>query len=130
LQSCFDFEDSRTLPSPKTQAIAITEIVPTDSSFFDYEAKYTGKSQEITPARIDAELSQKIEDVSIRVYDLLQLKGIVRMDFIIDGHNRPVLIEVNSIPGLSPASIIPQQVKQRGWKLSNVLSTLAEEHIA
>ena len=130
LQSCFDFEDSRTLPVPKTQAIAITEIVPTDSSFFDYEAKYNGKSQEITPARIDTELSQKIEDISIRVYDLLQLKGIVRMDFIIDRHNRPVLIEVNSIPGLSPASIIPQQVKHRGWKLSNVLSTLAEEHIA
>ncbi|MEC8458468.1 MAG: D-alanine--D-alanine ligase [Bacteroidota bacterium] len=129
LQSSFDFEDSKTLSSPKTQAIAITEIVPTDSSFFDYEAKYNGKSQEITPARIDTELSQKIEDVSIRVYDLLQLNGIVRMDFIINRHNKPVLIEVNSIPGLSPASIIPQQIKHRGWELSNVLSTLAEEHI-
>jgi D-alanine-D-alanine ligase len=52
------------------------------------------------------------------------------MDFIIDRYKKPVLIEVNSIPGLSPASIIPQQVKYRGWKLSNVLSTLAEEHIA
>jgi D-alanine-D-alanine ligase len=130
LQSCYDFENSKALTSPKTQAIAITEIVPTDSTFFDFEAKYKGKSQEITPARIDTELSQKIEDISIRVYDLLQLKGIVRMDFIIDRYKTPVLIEVNSIPGLSPASIIPQQVKHRGWKLSNVLSTLAEEHIA
>ena len=129
LQSNFDFEHSSVLPSLKTQAIAITEIVPTNSTFFDYEAKYNGKSQEITPARIDSELSQKIEEVSIRVYDLLQLNGIVRMDFIIDQTQEPFLIEVNSIPGLSDASIIPQQIKHRGWKLSHVLSTLAEEHI-
>lgn len=121
--------DTKSIESDQSRAIAITEIVPTEGAFFDYEAKYKGKSQEITPARISAALSTKIEATSERVYDLLNLKGIVRIDYIIDEKGEPVLIEVNSIPGLSPASIIPQQVASRNWSLKDVLSTLAEEHI-
>ena len=130
LRSTYDFGVGAQLDTQKTQAIAITEIVPTESAFFDYEAKYDGKSQEITPARISAETDAIIQDISIRTYDALALKGIVRMDFIIDANKGPVLIEVNSIPGLSPASIVPQQVAYRGWRLSEVLGRLAEEQIA
>lgn len=130
LRSAYDFGEGVKLDTQKTQAIAITEIVPTESTFFDYQAKYDGKSQEITPARIPVETDSKIREISMRTYDILGLKGIVRMDFIIDHTRGPVLIEVNSIPGLSPASIVPQQVAYRGWKLSEVLSTLAEEQIA
>lgn len=130
LRSAYDFGAGVELDTQKTQAIAITEIVPTESAFFDYEAKYDGKSQEITPARISQETDALIQAISIRTYDALALKGIVRMDFIIDAYKGPVLIEVNSIPGLSPASIVPQQVAYRGWKLSEVLSRLAEEQIA
>ena len=104
--------------------------MPTEGAFFDYEAKYKGKSKEITPARISEVLSARIEAISERVYDLLNLKGIVRMDYIIDKNDEAVLIEVNSIPGLSPASIVPQQVASRNWSLKEVLSTLAEEHMA
>ncbi len=112
------------------EAIAITEIVPTDSKFFDYKAKYEGKSQEITPARISNEVAEKISEISTAVYDHLKLEGIVRIDFIITASQQPVMIEINSIPGLSPASIIPQQIAHRGWKLSEVLAQLAEESIA
>ena len=112
------------------EAIAITEIVPTDAKFFDYKAKYEGKSQEITPARISTEVAEKISEISASVYDHLKLEGIVRIDFILTAALQPVMIEINSIPGLSPASIIPQQIAHRGWKLSKVLAQLAEESIA
>ncbi|HCP41327.1 MAG TPA: hypothetical protein DIT65_05990 [Cryomorphaceae bacterium] len=130
LRTNYDFTSNTPLNEAATQSIAITEIVPTESSFFDYEAKYDGKSQEITPARISAEIAATIEQISIRIYDLLGLKGIVRMDYIIDKERGPLLIEVNSIPGLSPESIVPQQLAYRGWQLHQVLSVLAEEHIA
>jgi len=129
VRTAYNF-DTKSIESDQSRSIAITEIVPTEGAFFDYEAKYKGKSQEITPARISAALSAKIEATSERVYDLLNLKGIVRIDYIIDENEEPVLIEVNSIPGLSPASIIPQQVASRNWSLKDVLSTLAEEHMA
>lgn len=124
-----DFATHTALPKSLTQAIAITEIVPTESAFFDYEAKYEGKSQEITPARISKSVGEEVELVSKKVYDLLGLKGLVRMDFIIDSQNNPVLIEVNSIPGLSSASIVPQQLAYKGWKISEVLAAIAEAHI-
>ena len=112
------------------ETIAITEIIPNEAKFFDYRAKYEGKSQEITPARISNEVAKKISKISMAVYDYLKLEGIVRIDYIITEAQQPVMIEINSIPGLSPASIIPQQIAHRGWKLSEVLAQLAEESIA
>ena len=129
VRSSYNF-DSKNNEGVKSRAIAITEIVPTEGAFFDFEAKYKGKSQEITPARIPTAIGKNIEAISERVYDLLNLKGIVRMDFIIEENDKPVLIEVNSIPGLSPASIIPQQLNSRNWPLVEVLRALAEEHMA
>jgi len=129
LMSSVDFTTGESREAT-AEAIAITEIVPTESAFFDYQAKYEGKSQEITPARIPAATAEKIASISKAVYNHLKLEGIVRIDFIIDQQGEPTMIEINSIPGLSPASIIPQQIKFRNWELSTVLSTLAEEAMA
>ena len=112
----------------KTEAIAITEIVP-KKDFFDYEAKYLGASEEITPARIDQTLYDAICRSSEFIYDYLDLWGVVRIDYIIKD-NTAFLIEVNSIPGLSPASIVPQQLAYRGWSLPSFFGGLLLESIA
>ena len=129
-RSRFNLIENKSTNTPETQAIAVTEIVPTEAGFFDYAAKYEGKSEEITPARIANDLTRKVEALSVAVYDFLDLKGIVRIDFIITKEDVPVIIEVNSIPGLSPASIVPQQVTYRSCSLSMMLASLAEEAMA
>ncbi len=130
LSAALDFEKNTRYPIPRAQAISVTEIIPTEAGFFDYAAKYEGKSQEITPARISKELDQSIQKLSTEVYQYLNLKGIIRIDFIITSAGEPVLIEVNSIPGLSPASIVPQQLQYRGWSLSKVLEEMVHEALA
>jgi len=89
-------------------ALPLTEIV-SETEFFDYEAKYSGKSQEITPARIEDALREKVQDIAKRIYDLLGLKAIARIDFMLVGQE-PYIIEVNTTPGFSPASIVPQML--------------------
>ena len=111
----------------KVEAIAITEIVP-KKEFFDYEAKYQGASEEITPARIDSHLYDEICSISERIYKYLNLWGVIRIDFIIRDEI-PYLIEVNSIPGLSPASIVPQQLAYRGWALPEFFGGLLNDSI-
>lgn len=127
LSARYQFDSGETAERPVVQPIAITEIVPTEAGFFDYEAKYLGKSQEITPARLSEDLSREIMALSAKVYRVLDLRGIVRIDYIINSAGEPVLIEVNSIPGLSPASIVPQQLAYRNWPAPLVFGTLAEE---
>ena len=90
------------------QALPCTEII-SETDFFDYEAKYMGKSQEITPARISDELTKAIQSLSIKVYQLLQLRSLARVDFIIMD-NEPFIIEVNTTPGFSPESIVPKML--------------------
>lgn len=90
-------------------ALPCTEIVTT-SDFFDYEAKYLGKSEEITPARIDAALTQRIQELTVRIFKLLQLRALARVDFIIIG-DEPHVIEVNTTPGFSEESIVPKMLK-------------------
>jgi D-alanine-D-alanine ligase len=113
----------------QTTPIAITEIVP-EGEYFDYEAKYLGKSQEITPARISEKATQTIFDWAIKVYDLLELNGICRIDFFIAPDDTVTLVEINSVPGLSDASIVPQQLQYRGWAPGEIFSTLLLEAIA
>jgi D-alanine-D-alanine ligase len=91
------------------QALPCTEIVTT-SDFFDYEAKYLGKSEEITPARIPNDLTQKIQELTIQIYQLLQLRALARVDFIIIG-DEPHVIEVNTTPGFSAESIVPKMLR-------------------
>ena len=91
----------------KVQALPMTEIV-SENEFFDFEAKYKGKSHEITPARIDKALFEEIQNLSEKIYIQLKCRGMIRVDFIIhDG--LPHVVEVNTVPGFSAASIIPQQ---------------------
>lgn len=93
-------------------ALPLTEIA-TENEYFDYEAKYLGKSQEITPARVSDEIRDKVQTTAKRVYQLLQLKSISRIDFMIV-NNVPHVIEVNTTPGFSPASIVPQMIAAEG----------------
>ena len=106
----FDGENITSLP--------ITEIV-SENDFFDFEAKYEGKSKEITPARISKKLSLEIQNTTIDIYKRMKLSGICRVDYIIK-NEVPFIIEINTIPGLSEESIIPQQLKAANISLSEV----------
>lgn len=103
----------------KITVLGLTEIVP-HNEFFDYEAKYMGKSDEITPARLDAETEQRVRDMAAKAYEALGMTGFSRTDFIImDGV--PHFIEMNTNPGLSPQSIFPQQAAHAGIPFSELL---------
>ena len=102
-----------------------TEIV-SENDFFDFEAKYEGKSQEITPARISDKDMKAVQAEAIKIYKILNMKGVTRSDFIIE-NGIPFFIEINTTPGLSVESIIPKQVKDAGMSLTDFFSTLIEE---
>jgi len=105
----------------KTTVLGLTEIV-SHNDFFDYEAKYLGKSEEITPARVDAETEGRIRETAIKAYEALGMTGFSRTDFIVmDGI--PHFIEINTNPGLSPASIFPQQAAHAGVAMSELFDS-------
>jgi D-alanine-D-alanine ligase len=105
----------------KTTVLGLTEIV-SHNDFFDYEAKYLGKSEEITPARLDAETERKVRETAAKAYEALGMSGFSRTDFIImDGE--PHFIEINTNPGLSPQSIFPQQAQHAGIAMSDLLDS-------
>ena len=102
-----------------------TEIV-SENDFFDYEAKYQGKSQEITPARISDEETEKVQNKAKEIYRILNMNGVTRSDFIIqDGE--PFFIEINTTPGLSKESIVPKQAIAAGMTLTELFGVLVEE---
>lgn len=104
--------------------LPITEII-SENDFFDYEAKYQGKSQEITPARISDEMTQKVGEIAKRAYEVLKMKGFSRSEFIIvDGE--PHMLEMNTIPGLTTESLIPQQAKAAGISLEELFTNAIE----
>ena len=108
--------------------LPITEII-TKNDFFDYEAKYTsGKAEEITPAQIPEGLARKCSELACQIYDLTDSSGIIRVDFIIKG-NQLYFLELNSIPGMSKESIIPQQVEAAGLKMEKVLQSIILDRI-
>lgn len=109
----------------ETVVLGITEIVP-DNDFFDYEAKYEGASEEITPARIDAETRKMIEEVSKRAYEALGMSGFSRSEFIIM-NGIPFMLEMNTNPGFSPASILPQQAKIYGTSIKDLCGNEVEK---
>lgn len=109
----------------ETKVLPITEIV-SENDFFDYEAKYLGKSQEITPARLSPEEEAKVTAVAKRVYEILKMKGFSRSEYIFkDGE--PHLLEMNTIPGLTRESILPQQAAAAGITLSELFDNAIEE---
>jgi D-alanine-D-alanine ligase len=108
----------------KTTVLGLTEIV-SHNDFFDYEAKYLGKSEEITPARISAEMAEKVKNIAIKVYESLRMTGFSRAEYIIM-NNEPHFIEINTNPGLSPQSIFPQQVTYAKIAMSDLLDSEIE----
>ncbi len=110
------------------KVLPITEIV-SDNDFFDYEAKYEGKSQEITPARISDELTKKVGETAKRAYEVLKMKGFSRSEFIIVD-NEPYMLEMNTIPGLTTESLIPQQAKAAGISLEDLFTNAIELALA
>ena len=105
----------------KTKVLPTTEIV-TENDFFDYEAKYEGKSQEITPARISLAQQAKVEKVAKKVYDILNISGFSRSEFIFV-HSEPYFIEINTVPGLTEESILPQQAQVAGISLAELFES-------
>lgn len=106
----------------------VTEVIPLNE-FFDYEAKYTaGKTDEITPARISTELTQKIQDLSSKIYDLCDCSGIVRIDYILRD-NEFYFLEVNTTPGMTATSFVPQQIAAMDLTLSNIIDLIIEDKL-
>jgi D-alanine-D-alanine ligase len=104
----------------------VTEVVP-KKEFFDYEAKYTqGFSEEITPARMPEEVTSRIQELSSEIYDILGCRGIVRVDFIVT-EDGPQFLEINTIPGMTPESIIPQQAAVFGISQTDLYSMVIED---
>lgn len=107
--------------------LPITEII-TKNEFFDFEAKYQGASEEVTPAVLDEAIADKIRAEAKKAYAVFNCRGVVRMDFIFEAdQQKPFLLEINTVPGQSEASIVPHQVKAMGWTLKDFYTALVEE---
>jgi D-alanine-D-alanine ligase len=110
--------------------LPITEII-THNDFFDYEAKYEGKSEEVTPARIDRTMEDNIRNAARKVYEVFNCRGVVRIDFIYNEEKQqPYILEINTIPGQTEASVVPQQVQIMGMSLKEFYSALIEEALS
>lgn len=113
----------------KTVVLPITEVV-TNNEFFDYDAKYNGQVEEITPARISPELAARVSEQTSRIYDILHCNGIVRIDYIItkdaDGNDKIMMLEINTTPGMTETSFIPQQVRAAGLNITDVMTEIVE----
>jgi len=113
-----------------TTVLPITEII-TENEFFDFEAKYLGKSKEITPAIITEKMKDDLSAAAQKVYDILNCRGVVRIDFIYDeAQAKPFMLEVNTVPGQSDASVIPQQVRSLGWSLTDFYGQIIEDALS
>jgi len=108
----------------KTKVLPITEII-SENDFFDFEAKYFGKSQEITPADLDKNTEEKIKKIATKVYETLDLKGVSRAEYIIV-NGIPYFLEINMVPGLTEASIFPKQALAAGISLAELFETAIE----
>ncbi len=109
----------------EVKVLPMTEIV-SENDFFDYEAKYQGKSQEITPARISDTQYQNAARIAKKIYSVLKMTGYTRSEFIFQG-DEPYLLEVNTTPGLTEESILPQQAREAGISLSQLFESAIEE---
>ncbi|WP_287680120.1 D-alanine--D-alanine ligase [Bacteroides sp.] len=110
----------------KSVVFPITEVV-SDNEFFDYNAKYKGEVTEITPARLSPELTERVKKLTSAVYDILGCKGIVRVDYIITEGEKINMLEINTTPGMTATSFIPQQVKAAGLDIKDVMTDIIEE---
>ncbi len=113
----------------KIVALPVTEVVA-HNEFFDFDAKYNGAVEEITPARISDELTVTIQRLTTEIYEHLNARGIIRVDYIIEADGVPTLLEVNTTPGMTPTSFIPQQVRAAGMEMKEVLCSIIQEGLS
>ena len=113
----------------KSVVFPATEVV-TNNEFFDYDAKYNGQAQEITPARLNPDTAKRVAEETSRIYDILRANGIIRIDYIIqkesDGSDKIMMLEINTTPGMTATSFIPQQVRAAGLDIKDVLTDIVE----
>lgn len=109
----------------REMVMPVTEIISMNE-FFDYEAKYLNKSKEVTPAEISESLAKRIQDLSSKIYDRFDCHGIVRVDYIVD-NDKIYFLEINTVPGMSEASIVPQQVKAMGGSMRDIFTLVIED---
>ena len=102
-----------------------TEVV-TSNEFFDYDAKYNGQVQEITPARLPVDVADRVAQITSHIYDILHCNGIIRIDYIISKEGKISMLEVNTTPGMTATSFIPQQVRAAGLSMTDVLTEIVE----
>lgn len=118
--TCGAYEDAEGI-----HILPITEVVP-KSEFFDYDAKYNGAVDEITPARIPKETTARVKELTHRIYRHLRAAGIIRVDYFIESDGTPVLLEVNTTPGMTATSFIPQQIRAAGLAPGKVLEGIID----
>lgn len=121
-QGCYKTKD-------KTVVLPATEVV-TENEFFDYDAKYNGQVKEITPARLAPETADRVAKLTSAIYDILHANGIIRIDYIIsksaEGEDVVNMLEINTTPGMTVTSFIPQQVRAAGLEMKDVLTEIVE----
>ena len=105
----------------------ITEVV-SQNEFFDYNAKYKGEVTEITPARLSPELTDRVQQLTSAIYDILGCRGIVRVDYIITEGEKINMLEINATPGMTATSFIPQQVRAAGIDIKDVMTDIIEDN--
>lgn len=110
-------------------ALPITEVVP-KRDFFDYDAKYNGAVEEITPARIPDSLRDRMQKLTAAIYKIVGCKGIVRNDYIVTEQDKIYLLEVNTTPGMTETSFVPQEIKSAGLVLKDVLTEIIEDGLS
>jgi D-alanine-D-alanine ligase len=113
----------------KKTVLPVTEVV-SKNEFFDFEAKYTAsKTEEITPARISGALTEEVQSLTAKIYDRIGAKGIIRVDYIISPEEEVRMLEVNTTPGMTATSFIPQQVKAAGLDMRKVMTEIIENEL-
>ena len=112
----------------KTVVFPVTEVV-THNEFFDYDAKYNGQVDEITPARIPDELAHKVQKMTAEIYDLIEANGIIRVDYIVTEEGEIYMLEINTTPGMTATSFIPQQIRAAQLNISDVMTEIIENSI-
>jgi len=113
----------------KATVFPVTEVV-SKNEFFDFDAKYNANSvEEITPARISRKLTEEIQELTSRIYDRIGAKGIIRVDYIISPEEEIFMLEVNTTPGMTTTSFIPQQIRAAGLNISDVLTEIIENEL-
>ena len=110
----------------KSVVLPITEVV-TQNEFFDYDAKYNGQVSEITPARLSEKVTQRVQQLTSMLYDILGCHGIIRIDYIITEGDKINLLEINTTPGMTATSFIPQQIQAAGLDIKEVMTDIIED---